>query len=110
METQADQPSPWWLLLRAALGIGSAIALGYGAAILAFLGVIVFTGCFWACNQPDPQPLFGALLIGGAIAASGGAATFLVAGFVGRRVWLKWVFAWACGIAAAVVIMALALG
>ena len=86
--------SPWWLFARLALGVGAAAALVYGALLLAFFGLIFFTGCFWACNQADPQPLAGLLLFVGATAAAGGAVTALVPGFVGKRLWLKRVFFW----------------
>lgn len=91
----------WWPVLRFLLGLGGAVALGYGAAALLILGFVVFVGCFWACSNPNPQPLLGMMIICGSVAAASGAVTSLVAAFVGRRAPLRTIFLVGCVFVAA---------
>lgn len=105
MESTTVETSFWWPAARFVIGLGGAIALSYGALFLAFMGLVVISGCFWACSQPDPQPVFGVLLLGAAVAAAGGAVTSLVAGAVGRKAWLKWVYAGSASIATIVLLL-----
>jgi len=110
METAPAQSSPWWPIARFVLGGGSAIALGAAAVFLVFFGLVVFTGCFWACNQSDPQPFFGDVIFAGAAAAAGGAVTALAAAVAGQRAPLRAIWAGSSVVAAIALLISFANG
>ncbi len=97
-------------MLRFFLGMGIAVALGYAAVIFLFFGIILVTGCFWACNQPDPQPVLGLTAFIGAAASAGGVVTSVVAALVGRRAPLRTVFVLATAAAAVFLVVSFVTG
>ena len=56
-------------VLRAALGVMIAIALGFATLALFFVGSIEITGCFISCG--DPNVLGGSLFLAGSAVTTG---------------------------------------
>lgn len=75
-------------VLRAVAGLVAAIALLFAAGIAYIIGAVVATGCFIACNDPDPTA--GISILMAAVALLTLALAALWWGFFNRhwsRVW-----------------------
>lgn len=68
--TTEQTPSPHIRpIVRVVLGLVSALAAGFGALVAWFVGIVVYTGCFIGCGDPN-RPV-GSLLMALAAALTG---------------------------------------
>lgn len=77
-----------WRVARGVAGIVAAVASFCGAAVALFFGVVVTTGCFIGCTEPDPLAGVPILFLAVALVALGLAALWW--GFFNRH----WRRAW----------------
>ncbi len=78
---QGHGRSPGDLALRVVLTLAVLGAATVGAAVLAFVALVVWQGCFISCDVPDPEPGLGLLAATAAVLA-------MVAGaWVVFRIW-----------------------
>ncbi|MFP5332137.1 MAG: hypothetical protein ACLGHX_07265 [Acidimicrobiia bacterium] len=65
--------------LRAVIGIAVIAAAGWGALVAWFIGIVLYTGCFISCSDPNLAGGVGLILVAAAlagIALAGGGFTF----------------------------------
>lgn len=109
--TAADSSRPadsFWNLPRLGIGLLMAIAAGFGAFLLFFIGAVEFTGCFISCS--DPNRPAGTLWLAGAAAVAATAVTALGWGIAGRRAPLRALFMGSAAVAATVIAAAVVSG
>ncbi|MDX1450070.1 MAG: hypothetical protein R3246_13510 [Acidimicrobiia bacterium] len=64
--------------LRILLGVAVIVAAGWGAFVAWFVGIVLYTGCFISCSEPNTLGGFGLILVAaalvGLVVAAGGFA------------------------------------